>query len=339
MHRFRWDDGGAPIAYDTPMKAVVLDAAGPEPTLRDAEIPDPRPGPGEALLRVAACGFSHHDALIMEGTLRRGITLPRALGHEAAGVVCAVGDGADAGLIGATAAVIPGDVGHRRDGGFAEMLVAPADSLILLPAAMDAADGAMLVSPTGVALKALDACGLTEDQTIIVTGVSGGVGGRAAQAASAVGARLIGITGSAEKARRLQDEPWIDAVLLESEPWEEAVAALTDGRGADAALDATGAALGRLAASVRRGGRIALAGQVGRGEVPFAPAEAIFRELMITGSLGAERRHAERAVELTQRGLLPAFVHETLPLSAASVAAAYHALKRREAYGRILLRP
>ena len=321
------------------MKAVILDAAGPEPALRDAEIPDPRPGPGEALLRVEACGFSHHDALIMEGTLRRGVTLPRALGHEAAGVVCAVGDGADPGLIGATAAVIPGDVGHRRDGGFAEMLVAPTDALVLLPAAMDAADGAMLVSPTGVVLNALDACGLTEGQTIIVTGVSGGVGGRAAQAASAVGARVIGITGSAEKARRLQDEPWIDAVLLDSEPWDEAVAALTDGRGADAALDATGTALGRLAASLRRGGRIALAGQVRRDEVPFAPAEAIFRELTIIGSLGAERRHAERALQLTRSGLIPPFVHETLPLSAESVVAAYRALKSREAYGRIILRP
>ena len=321
------------------MKAVVLDAAGPEPALRDAALPDPEPGPGEALLRVAACGFSHHDALIMEGALRRGVSLPRALGHEAAGVVCAVGEGVDANLIGMEAAVIPGDIGHRRDGGFAEMLAAPAGSLVPLPAGTDAADGAMLVSPTGVALKALEACGLTAGQTLVVTGVSGGVGGRAAQAASAIGARVIGITGSPEKARRLQDEPWLDAVLLDSEPWEEAVAALTGGQGADAALDATGTALGRLVVSLRRGGRIALVGQVERGAAPFAPAEAVFRELTITGSLGAERRHAERALQLTRSGLIPPFVHETLPLSAASVAAAYRALKRRECIGRIILRP
>lgn len=321
------------------MKAVVLDAAGPEPALRDALLPDPEPGPGEALLRVAACGFSHHDALIMEGALRRGVALPRALGHEIAGVVRAVGEGADASLVGARAVVIPGDVGHRRDGGFAEALAAPADSLVRLPPGMDAADGALLFSPTAVALKALEACGLAEGQTLVVAGVSGGVGGRAAQAASAVGARVIGITGSPEKARLLQDEPWLDAILLDSEPWEEAVAALTDGRGADAALDATGTALGRLAASLRCGGRIALAGQLERAPAPFAPAEAIFRELTITGSLGAERRHVERALQLTRDGLLPRFVHETLPLSAASVAAAYRSLKRRECIGRIILRP
>ena len=321
------------------MKAVILDAPGPEPALRDALTPAPEPGPGEALLRVAACGFSHHDALIMEGALRRGVTLPRALGHEIAGVVLAVGDAADPGLLGAMAAVIPGDVGHRRDGGFAEMLTAPADSLIRLPADVDAVRGALLVSPAGVALKALEVCGLAEGQTIVVIGVSGGVGGIAAQAASAVGASVIGITGSPEKARLLEDEPWLDAVLLDDEPWEEAVAALTDGAGADAALDATGTALGRLAASLRRGGRVALVGQVERGAAPFAPAEAVFRELTITGSLGAERRHAERAMQLMRDGLIAPVVHDTLPLSAESVAAAYGALKRREAVGRIIIRP
>ena len=321
------------------MKAVILDAHGTEPTLRDALTPDPEPGPGEALLRVAACGFSHHDALIMEGALRRGVTLPRALGHEAAGVVLAVGDAADPGLLGAMAAVIPGDIGHRRDGGFAEMLTAPADSLIPLPADVDAVRGALLVSPAGVALKALEVCGLAEGQTIVVSGVSGGVGGIAAQAASAIGVRVIGITGSPEKARLLEDEPWIDAVLLDDEPWEEAVAALTDGAGADAALDATGTALGRLAVALRRGGRVALVGQVERGAAPFAPAEAVFRELTITGSLGAERRHAERAMQLVREGLIAPVVHDTLPLSAEAVASAYRALKRREAVGRIIIRP
>lgn len=321
------------------MKAVLLDAPGPEPALRDAMLPDPAPGPGEGLLRVEACGFSHHDALIMEGVLRRGVTLPRALGHEAAGIVYAVGEGANPSLLGERAAVIPGEIGHRRDGGFAEMLTAPADSLISLPADMDAASGALLVSPTGVALKALEACGLAEGQTLVVTGVSGGVGGLAAQAASALGARVIGITGSQEKARRLQDKPWLHAILLDDEPWEEAVAAFTDGEGADAALDATGTSLGRLAASLRRGGRIALVGQVERGGAPFAPAEAVFRELAIIGSLGAERCHAERAMQLMREGLIAPVIHDALPLSAESAAAAYRALKRREVYGRIVLRP
>ena len=321
------------------MHAVVLEAAGPEPRLRDAVLPDPQPAPGEALLRVAACAFSHHDALIMEGTLRRGVTLPRVLGHEVAGVVCGVGDGVPESLIGTEAVVMPGDLGHRRDGGFGEMLTAPAESLIPLEQGMAASGGVLFASPIGVALKALDACGLAEGETLVVTGVSGGVGAHAAQAAHAMGASVVGITGSPEKAQRLGGEAWLDAIVLDDEPWEEIVAALTGDAGADAALDTTGASLGRLIAAMRPGGRIALVGQTSRNAVPFAPAEAIFRELTLVGSLGVERQHVERAVALMGSGQVTPLVHEEMPLSAESVMRAYRAVKGRKVVGRVVLRP
>ena len=320
------------------MRAVVLDAAGPEPQLRDAVLPDPQPAPGEALLRVTACGFSHHDALIMEGTLRRGVTLPRVLGHEVAGVVCGVGDGVPESLVGTGAVVVPGDLGHRRDGGFAEMLTAPAESLVPLPQGMAATSGALLAAPIGVALKALEACGVAEGETLVVTGVSGGVGAHAAQAAHALGASVIGITGSPEKAQRLEGEAWLDAVLLDSEPWEEVVAALTGDAGADAALDTTGTSLGRLVAAMRQGGRIALVGQMSPFAASFAPAEAVFRELMLVGSLGVERQHVERALSLVGNGQVTPLVHKELSLSAEAVTRAYRMVKEREVVGRVVLR-
>ena len=321
------------------MRAVVLDTAGTEPHLRDAVLPDPQPAKGEALLGVTACGFSHHDALIMEGTLRRGVTLPRALGHEVSGVVCGVGEGVPESLVGTEAVVMPGDIGHRRDGGFAEMLATPAASLIPLPQGMAATGGALFASPIGVALKALEACGVAKGETLVVTGVSGGVGAHAAQAAHALGTSVIGITGSPEKAQRLEGEPWLDAVLLDDEPWEEVVAALTGDAGADAALDTTGASLGRLVAAMRQGGRIALVGQTSPDATPFAPAEAIFRELTLVGSLGVEQRHVERALSLVAGGQVTPLVHEELPLSAESVMRAYRAVKGREVVGRVVLRP
>ena len=321
------------------MKSVVLDAAGPEPRLRDATLPDPQPVPGEAVLRVTACGFAHHDALIMEGVLRRGVTLPRVLGHEVAGVVWGVGEGVPESLLDTEVVVMPGDLGHRRDGGFAEMLTAPVGSLVPLPQGMAAMGGAFLASPVGVALKALEACGVAEGETLVVTGVSGGVGAHAAQAAHALGASVIGITGSAEKAQRLEGEPWLDTVLLDDEPWEEVVAALTGDAGADAALDTTGASLRRLVTAMRHGGRIALVGQTSPDPVPFAPAEAVFRELTLVGSLGVERRHVERALSLVASGQMSPLVHEELPLSAESVMRGYRAVKGREVVGRVVLRP
>ena len=320
------------------MRAVLLEAAGLPPVLRDADLPTPEPGPGEALVRVAACGFSHHDALIIEGTLRRGVTLPRVLGHEAAGEVVAVGEGAPPELVGASVVLLPGDVGHRRDGAFAELLTAPADALVVLPDAADARS-ALLASPVGVAVKAVDVCRLRPGATLIVAGASGGVGLHAAQVAAAAGAVVVGVAGSPAKGAALEAMSCFAAVALDADPWEEVAAALTGDAGADAALDATGLALPRLARALRRGGRLALVGQVARGDAPFPVAEAIFRELAVVGSLGAEREHVERAAQLVADGAVAPVVDEELRLSAASVAHALRRVKAREVVGRVVLRP
>ena len=87
---------------------------------------------------------------------------------------------------------------------------------------------------------------------------------------------------------------------------------------------------------MRHGGRIALVGQTSPDATPFAPAEAIFRELTLVGSLGVQRRHVERALSLMDRGQMSPLVHEELPLSAESVMRAYRALKGREVLGRVL---
>ena len=345
------------------MRAVILESAGAAPRLRDASLPDPEPGPGEAVLRVEACGFSHHDALIMEGTLRRGVTLPRVLGHEVAGTVCAVGEGVSTALLGARAVVLPGDIGHRRDGGFAEMLAVPAllgaravvlpgdiggfaemlavpaEALVALPAGVAAAADALSASPIGVALKAVEACRLAPGDTLIVTGVSGGVGAHAAQAGYALGASVIGITSSEEKKALLEQWPWLTATLMGDEPWEEIVAAMTDDLGADAALDTIGSSLGQLIACLRHGGRLTLAGQVSANPAQFAPAEVIFRELTIRGSLGVDREHVECAIGLVGTGLVTPIVHAELPLSADALMDAYGKVKRRETVGRLVVRP
>lgn len=290
-------------------------------------------------MRVEACGFSHHDVLIMEGALRRGVRLPRVLGHEVAGAVLAVGAGVSGALVGLEAVVMPGDLGHRRDGGWAEMLTAPADALVPLRRGALSSGSALLASPIGVALKTVEACALAAGDALVVTGVSGGVGAHAAQAAHAAGARVIGVSTSRGKGPFLEAQPWLDAVLFDDEPWEEAVRALTGGEGADAAIDTVGPSLPRLVSSLRRGGRIVIAGQVSAGSVPFVPAEALFRELTITGSLGAERRHVEQAARLVGEGAIVPLVQEEIGLSAASLREAHGRLKRREVIGRLVVRP
>ena len=73
------------------MRALVLGHPGGPGALSISEVPDPVPGPTEVLIQVAACGFCHHDLLVMKGVLRRGVKPGVILGHEISGTVREVG--------------------------------------------------------------------------------------------------------------------------------------------------------------------------------------------------------------------------------------------------------
>ena len=73
------------------MLALFLEKPGRPPVLAVKETPIPSPGPGEVLVEVAACGFCHHDLLVMAGVLRRGVKPGVILGHEISGIVAQVG--------------------------------------------------------------------------------------------------------------------------------------------------------------------------------------------------------------------------------------------------------
>ena len=316
------------------MKAVVLYEPGMRPTVRDEERAAPPAAPGRAIVRVEAAGFSHHDVLVLSGVLRRGVRLPLVLGHEVAGVVEATGE---------RVVVLPGGLGHAEDGGFAERVSVPEDALVGVPAALPFAQAALLASPIGVAVKAVaDVGGVVRGHTVVVTGVSGGLGAHAAQVARALGARVIGVTGSAGKLSALEGVTWLDAVVGPGGlPWPEMVRALTDDGGADVVIDTVGAG-GSVDGAVRslaRGGRVVLLGQIEPGQSGLAPAEVVFREATIAGSLGAERTHVERALAMVEAGDVVPQIDRVLPLSAASVLDAYRLLRGRAVMGRIVLKP
>ena len=316
------------------MKAVVLDKPGSRPAVRDDDRAAPAAAPGRAVVRVQAAGFSHHDALVMSGVLRRGVRTPLVLGHEVAGVVEATGE---------RVVVLPGGLGHAEDGGFAEWVSVRDDALVPVPAALSAEGAALLAAPIGVAVKAVaDVGGVARGQTVVVTGVSGGLGVHAAQVAHGLGARVIGVTGSTGKTAALEGMAWLDAVVGPGDlPWAETVRALTDDAGADVVVDTVGAG-GSLDGAVRslaRGGRVVLLGQIEPEPSAFTAAEVVFREASIVGSLGAERTHVERALAMVEAGDVVPLIDRVLPLSAASVLDAYRLLRERAVIGRIVFKP
>jgi acryloyl-coenzyme A reductase len=322
------------------MRAVVLTEAGPEPVLEEQERPLPAPGPGQVRLRVGAAGFSHHDALVLTGLLRRGVRLPRVPGHEVAGAVEAVGEDVAPSLVGLRAVVVPGALGHTVDGAFASHLLAPAPALVPLPSGLDLAQAALLAAPLGVALKGLAAVEVQAGETLVITGASGGLGLHAAQAAHAQGARVLGVSGQGAKLARLEAMGCFDAVLDADGPWAEAVRALTGERGADVVVDTVGGpGLAEAVQALAPGGRSLLLGELGAEPAPLPVGEVLFREARLVGSLGVERPHVERALALVLGGRVHPVVDRELALDAAGVREALGLLRERSVVGRIILRP
>jgi NADPH:quinone reductase-like Zn-dependent oxidoreductase len=152
------------------------------------ELPDPVPAAGQALIRVHGAGVGPWDVGFLSGGFS-GLTLPFVPGQEVAGVVEAVGDGAD---------VQPGErvyaVLFPAGGGFAELALASADRLAPMPGKANFVEAAGLVIGAGTAYEGLiDRGRLQAGETVLITAAAGGVGSAAVQIAAALSARVVAV--------------------------------------------------------------------------------------------------------------------------------------------------
>jgi NADPH:quinone reductase-like Zn-dependent oxidoreductase len=229
------------------------------------ERPDPTPSAGQAVIRVRGAGVGPWDVAIISGAFGRP-ALPYIPGFEVAGVVEAVGDGAD---------VQPGDRVYANlgvaGGGFAEYALADADRLALMPQQLSFEEAAGLVVGGGTALDGLvDGGRLQAGETVLITAAAGGVGSAAVQLASAVGARPLGVA-SQRNRDYLRGLGASEVFDYHAGDWVQQVRAAVPG-GVDVLFDAAGGQTRDQAVrAVREGGRaIFLAGaaaQLGPGVV------------------------------------------------------------------------
>ena len=190
------------------MRALFLKQAGNPPVLEVKDIPTPEPSPFQALVRVTACGFCHHDRSVMAGVLRRGVAPDVVLGHEISGVIEETGNEVTSLNTGDRVVSILTEacgrcdrcnagrehrcrvghgIGHGRYGGFAEYIALSERSLIRLPDGLDPVSSALLACPLGVALQAVQVTAQVKaGETVVVTGAGGGLGSHAVQVAAAL---------------------------------------------------------------------------------------------------------------------------------------------------------
>ncbi len=344
------------------MSALTLVKPGQPPELARDDRPTPSPGEGEVLLRVDACGFCHHDLLVMSGVLRRGVTQGVTLGHEIAGtVVRAAPDVRDpqpgarvvsllTAACGRCARCLDGNehrclvgvgIGHGRDGGFAEYVVLPAAALVPIPDSIPPEQAAVLACPAGVALHAVTAAEISPGDTVVVTGAGGGLGSHAVQFAAAQGAQVFAVTTSPDKTTALESLGAAVVIDVNDGPdFSEIVMALTDDAGANAVIDTVGPPL--WPATLRclgQFGRLALLGDLTGEPVGLRLAEVIFRDARIIGVSGLSLSTLKQAVDLAAAGRIRPVVSQTLPLTPAGVTEAFQLVSERQPLGRIILAP
>ena len=322
------------------MKAIRVHAHGGPEVLQYEEVPQPAPGRGEALVRIAAAGVNYIDTYHRRGLYQ--VPLPFTPGVEAAGVVEAVGPEVSEVQVGDRVAYT-GPLGA-----YAEYAVVPASRLVKLPEAID------FPTAAAVLLQGMTAHYLTHStyplkpgDTALVHAAAGGVGLLLVQVAKMRGARVIGTVSTEEKAALAKEAGADEVILYTKQDFEAEVKRLTDGRGVEVVYESVGKdTFDKSLNCLAPRGYLVLFGQSSGPVPPFDP-----QILNQKGSLFLTRPTLQHYVatreELLQRagdvfgwvasGRLKVRVDSTFKLEEA--AEAHRRLEGRQSAGKILLMP
>ena len=322
------------------MRAIHVTSPGGPEAMQLVEVPTPAPGPGEALVRIAASGVNFIDVYFRSGLYKADA--PVALGSEAAGVVEAVGPD--------VREVRRGDrVAYAMTrGSYAEYAIVPAAQLVPLPEAVEfqAAAAVMLQGMTAHYLTH-STFPLGAEHTCLVHAAAGGAGRLIAQLAKARGARVLGTVSSEEKARAARDAGVDHAIIYTASDFEAEVKAQTAGAGVHVVYDSVGQTTFEASLRcLRARGMLVLFGQ---SSGPVAPLDP--QILNARGSVYLTRpslaHYLQSRDELLWRagdvlgavrsGALSLRIDRVYPL--AEAAAAHRDLESRATIGKLLLIP
>jgi len=303
------------------MRAVRVSRFGGPETLAIENVPIPKPGPGEVLVRIAATGVNPVDWKYREGMFKE-LPLPFTPGGDFCGTVEELGPSADGFKKGDIVfGCAKGSVGAE-----AEYLAVPVKNIHLKPRSLEPIEAAGVPLAGMTAWQALFVHGLVRsDDTVLILGASGAVGGIALQLAKGVGARVIG-TGSSDSIALLRELGCDVAVDYEKTRFETAA------RDVDLCLDFVGGDFQRRAfETIKRGGRLV--------SVVEAPDQSLAKGRGIKAQFMRMQPDSAQLFELANKideRKLKVPVGKVLPLESAAEAEELN--KRHEVQGKIVLR-
>jgi NADPH2:quinone reductase len=320
------------------MKAILVREFGGPEVLKLEEVPTPKPGAGQVLVRIYAAGVNPYDTYMRAGTYAVKPPLPYTPGSDAAGVIEAVGEG-----VKTVKLVDRVYTAKTLSGAYAQYALALEEQVHKLPEKISFSQGAGLWVPYGTAYHALfHSAKAHASETVLVHGASGGVGSAAVQMARALGLTVFGTAGTPKGVDLVRREGAHQVFDHRKAGYQEEILKATGGRGVDMILEML--ANVNLAADLKLlaiNGRVIIIGN--RGDITINPRDLMLRRSSARGftlwAITAEEEadiHAGLIAGL-ENGTLRPIVGKELPL--AEAARAHKEILEPGAAGKIVLIP
>jgi NADPH2:quinone reductase len=322
------------------MKAVLCKAFGPPESLVIEDVEPLKPGKGQMVINVKACGVNFPDTLIIQGKYQSKPPFPFIPGSEIAGVVKELGEGVDTFKVGSRV------IAYVGMGGFAEEVIAHALSIIPMPRNMEFTTASAFVLTYGTSHHALkDRAQLKQGETLLVLGAAGGVGLAAIEIGKVMGARVIAAASSDEKLEVCKLLGADEVINYATEDLRDRIKQLTGGKGIDVAFDPAGGDYSEpVLRSMAWGGRFLVIG-FAAGDIPRIPLNLpLLKVCSIVGVFWGSfmehdpkrgRHNIHELITWFSEGKLKPHVSATYPLE--RVADALNDLLNRKVTGKAVL--
>jgi NADPH:quinone reductase-like Zn-dependent oxidoreductase len=341
------------------MKAVYFTEHGGIDKLTYGELPDPTPGPGEVVVRVAACGLNHADRWVREGLPMLRVPFPFTLGQDIAGDVVAAGS-ADAPAAGTRVVINPGLgcsrcrhclsgrdnlcasyrlIGKNIPGGYAQYVKVPVQNVVPLPPDLPFVTAACLPAVFITTWNMVfEKAKLESGEWVLVHAGGSGVGSAAIQLARMVGANVITTAGTDEKVEKAKALGAHHGINYKTHDFLHEVRRITKKRGVDVVIEHIGEDVWeRSLLCLATGGRLVTCG-ASSGYLPKINLRHVFfRNLQVMGVTTGSRSILFRIVRLVQEGKLHPVLDRVLPLREAREA--HRLLEGRQQFGKLVLVP
>lgn len=329
------------------MKALYLEEANGLGSVRMADVETPTPKAGEVRVAVKAASLNHRELFIVHGQYP-GMTVPTTMGCDGAGVVDMVGDGVTGAAVGDEVVLYParnwgpnrhapaadfGLLGMPFPGTIAEYVCVPVENLAPKPAFMSFEEAGAMPLTALTSWRALMFKGqLKAGETLLISGVGGGVATFGLAFAVAKGANVF-VTGESEEVLQRAYDMGAKGGLLFTDPeWRRQVGKLTGG--IDVVLDgAPSPSLPNYVRAINPGARIVIYGSTAGNDVKFNATDIFLKSASIVGSQVGDPQDFQEMLAFADEHKIKPVVERVFPLAEAKEALLY--LKDQHKFGKV----